>query len=444
LLKIATILLGLSIGVHPIELIVEEPVVSVRVLLDDREITVLDSPPWKFDCDLGRELRPYELSVIGFDREGKVVARDRVEINLPRRLTDELDDARLHLLRESGSEHPTAVRIDWNSLRNTEIREFEVSLNGVAIRTDSLSRIALPEYDADEIQLLEVRLGFGNENELRLERAFGGGILPDQVATALTGIPISLVDKKSEPNLTELDGHFTVGSRRLAVRTVEIGKAEIYIVLAPGTTPLPMGSGRLLPGPRGKRPANNPLLHKLVIPFPIDRGQGREGRSVLFPILDLQIPDNQVGLRIAGGRTGYGTQAPVAQLADAVAVAGRLASGSGNRRALVVFVGPDHEDESAHSINAVRGYLKELHVPLYVWSTKSGDTAWGPSRRVDTVTALNAGLRSMWKELSTQRIVWLNGVVPIHRVEIVGSDLFHSVSAERGPSKTKTRTKQKN
>jgi len=442
LLKIATILLGLLIGVHPIELIVEEPVVRVRVLLDDREIAVLDSPPWKFDCDLGPELRPYELSVVGFDTEGKVVDRDRVGINLPRRLDNDVDDAQIHLLSEPGSEYPTAVRIDWNSLQNTKVTEFEMSLNGVAIETGSLGWTPLPRYSAAEIQFLQVRLGFGNKNELRLERAFGGGIPPDQAAAALTGIPVSLANRKNEPDVADLEGHFTVGAVPARVRTIETGKAEIYILAAPRTTPLPWGPG-FLPDSLGKRPANNPLIHKLVVPFPIDRGLGREGKGILFPIFDLEVPNHQVALRIAGTHVEHVTQVPKAYVTDAIAVAGRLASGSGNRRAVVIFLGPEVKDESAHSIETVRRYLKEIHVPLYVWSTKFGDTEWGPARRVDTIVAMNGGLRNVWKELSAQRIVWLDGAVPIHRVEIGESDLFRSVSAQPQPRPKKKRSKKK-
>ncbi|MEO1366706.1 MAG: hypothetical protein AAFX50_05985, partial [Acidobacteriota bacterium] len=94
MIKILTLFLGLSVGIQPVELEVPDihipgsdvltKVASVEVLLDGATVQVIEGPPWSFDLDLGPELLPHRLTVIGRDGEGQELSRDHRWINLDR------------------------------------------------------------------------------------------------------------------------------------------------------------------------------------------------------------------------------------------------------------------------------------------------------------------------------------------------------------------------
>lgn len=56
-------------------------VASVAFLLDEREVAVADEPPFAARLDLGRTPRRQELTVIGYDPEGREVGRDTAVLN---------------------------------------------------------------------------------------------------------------------------------------------------------------------------------------------------------------------------------------------------------------------------------------------------------------------------------------------------------------------------
>lgn len=59
------------------------PVAAVEVLLDGRSTGRLDGPPWAGTLQLGPELLPHEIVAIALDRQGRELARNRLEINVP-------------------------------------------------------------------------------------------------------------------------------------------------------------------------------------------------------------------------------------------------------------------------------------------------------------------------------------------------------------------------
>lgn len=59
------------------------PVAAVEVLLDGRSLGRLDGPPWNGTLHLGPELLPHGLVVRALDRQGREIARERQEINVP-------------------------------------------------------------------------------------------------------------------------------------------------------------------------------------------------------------------------------------------------------------------------------------------------------------------------------------------------------------------------
>lgn len=83
ILGFATLLIGLTFGRHPVELMVSPPVAEVRLLLDEREVSVLHGPPWVAHVDFG-VAGPHRLVAVGCDQSGAELARSVQWVNLPR------------------------------------------------------------------------------------------------------------------------------------------------------------------------------------------------------------------------------------------------------------------------------------------------------------------------------------------------------------------------
>ncbi|MCG8461248.1 MAG: hypothetical protein MI919_33595, partial [Holophagales bacterium] len=106
MIEFLTLLIGLTVGTQAVELAVSEEVASVQLRLDGRSVAESDSPPWRFEVDLGGRLEPHELVAVAFDGDGVVLGRARQWVNLPRPPSE----ARLALL-ELVDGLPRAVRI---------------------------------------------------------------------------------------------------------------------------------------------------------------------------------------------------------------------------------------------------------------------------------------------------------------------------------------------
>jgi hypothetical protein len=97
------------------------------------------------------------------------------------------------------------------------------------------------------------------------------------------------------------------------------------------------------------------------------------------------------------------------RLGDAVgAAAVSAAAGNRPRAVLLVVAGPD--DESAMPVEWIRGYLRALRVPLFVWAkNKKMAAGWGNVEVLSTLGDLSSATRRLTKAVEKQRIVWLEG-----------------------------------
>jgi hypothetical protein len=147
-----------------------------------------------------------------------------------------------------------------------------------------------------------------------------------------------------------------------------------------------------------------------VWPIP-DRIDHAGGEVTLFPTTD---PDHATGRGLISVlRERYARRRGAEQeLAEAVAVAGFRAFGSGRPAAVVLVVGADPRDASDQSPAAVRAYLAALGVPLRVWSLAGEEAAgaWGPAVDVSSYRLLEEAVRALRRDLARQRLVWLSGV----------------------------------
>src|SRR5437867_2802675 len=176
-----TLFLGVVAGPHPVSLQVSGPIRTVRMTLGDLEVAVLRQPPWRATVQMGRELLPRELTAIGFDAEGKEIARATQILNLPRQ-TAEFDIA----LQYSG-EVPNGLMLSWRHLMGTSLRKALTTLDGKPLALDRRLHARLPKLDMEVPHVIGAELrfedGFVARRELVIE-----SVRSDSVGTQLTPI----------------------------------------------------------------------------------------------------------------------------------------------------------------------------------------------------------------------------------------------------------------
>ena len=92
------------------------------------------------------------------------------------------------------------------------------------------------------------------------------------------------------------------------------------------------------------------------------------------------------------------------RLADAVAVAGLEVAAQKRPRAVVLVLGPHVRDASEFKAAEVREYLRQVGVPLEVWSTTETPrtTAWGEQRDISNLPRLARAVNELRGELDRQ------------------------------------------
>lgn len=96
--------------------------------------------------------------------------------------------------------------------------------------------------------------------------------------------------------------------------------------------------------------------------------------------------------------------------ADAVAVAAFHLATHPGPRAVVLVRGDEARDESVFALPDVRQYLRELMVPLVVWSSREvAPAGWPQGRQVRSLGDLAAATRELACLLQEQTVIWLEG-----------------------------------
>ena len=77
MIEFATLFLSLVTGIHPVEVVVSDTVASVEIVLDGQTVGVIAEPPWRINCNFGRDPLPHELIAVARDTSDKTVATAR-------------------------------------------------------------------------------------------------------------------------------------------------------------------------------------------------------------------------------------------------------------------------------------------------------------------------------------------------------------------------------
>lgn len=414
MIEFLTLLLGLVAGPATVEVAVSEgaKVAAVELRLDGETVARRESPPWRFVVDFGEELVPHRLHAVALDPGGRELARTTQTVNVPRPPAE----ARLVLDRGTGG-MPRSAAVAWDVLWPAELEQVVVTLDGRVLPDAAPEGFDLPALDPSSLHVLTAELSFAGGLRATAEAVFGGAY-GDRVETELTGVPLRH-PRQEIPSARALAGRFRAGGRAPAVVAVERPGADVVLVR---DTSAQRHLQRLV----SEAEASYRRLHRRVprdlLPLggddrlrlvwtPLAAVAGDPRHPVLPPGLFGDVRGTwgrglDLGVLLVEGETG-----PVPErIADAVAVAGRMAA-SGNRpRAVVLVADPSTPDSSRHPPARVRRYLERLRVPLEVWSTTGEPLpGWGEVRPVDGWTKLQEAARQLRSLLRSQSVVWLEG-----------------------------------
>ena len=424
MIAFASLFLGLVVGLEPVELLVSDNVTAVEMRLDGVNVATLEREPWSHTFDFGSELRPHELMAIAYDSDRREVGRASQWINLPR------PPAEASVVLAGGDKgRGVTAHLSWESVVAAEPAKVDVFFDGRQLSVRDPRRIRLPTHDPEQLHFLRAELDFSRNVTTVLEMVFGGSYA-DRLNVQLTALPIALSRGTELPPATELSGDFLAGERKLEVVAAERGPAEIVLVRDEGVRKVLNRIGRTnektlrrharlgLKGAAAKSlrfKMSSPKDHQIRFLWPFSERQKQERLN--FEVL---IPSQTFTARDGGFYwllTEYSPPAEVVtdqRLTDAVAVAGLLAAGRNRRRAVVLVLGPDAEDVSSFRPQTVRHYLKQLRVPLFVWSPEEPSPqlseSWGSVVDISSLNKLEQAVKNLHRDLAQQRIVWIPGV----------------------------------
>ncbi len=427
MIAFATLLLGLITGVYPIEVTVGGAVTAVEITLDGAPAGRLEGPPWVARVDLGSDLRPRELTARGLDSEGNEVARVTQWLNLPR------PPAEVEIVLENGADGaPRTAVLTWQSVSGAKPVSIGLTLDGKPLVVDGQGHAPLPPSDLKVLHVLTAELWFPPGLLARQDVVFGGEY-GSRVSTELTAVPVRVHPGASLPPPERLKGWFASGGQPLPVAAVEDGPGKVILVRLPSGTEI---LDKLIPGRRQSAAPSlryetrftrqdriRSLRHEMRLGkddrlrfLSLSSNHYRTSRvpAELFDMTrEIDYEEGGLFWHLTNNRV-LGDAEKKRRIADAVAVAGLQAAAENHRRAVVLVLGGDEdEDSSRYDPDAVRSYLESIHVPLFVWSLYGPNTAgaqrWGGAEDISTVNKLSAAVARLRAELEAQRIVWLDG-----------------------------------
>jgi hypothetical protein len=418
----ATLILWLITGPLPVEVAVAGDAAEVEVLLDGEPVGVDRAPPWTVDVDFGPVLRPHVLVAVARDADGRELGRARQLVNLPRPAA-EVDV----LLERDADGAPTSAVVITENVASEEAYTLHATLDGRLVPVDDRGRIIFGALDPERPHVLSIEAEFVDGSVARHDLGFGGS-WGSEVRTELTAVAVT-TDRRRPPSVDDIAASLRSDGEPVRVVAVEQPGHRLFAVRDQGAWPALVRHGvrvdNRLPRPARRRPVamselvpedpDDDAVH-LLTPFPEVSGSSR--RLVeLFPTSNALITTPVRRLDWLLTHLAANPSGGVQRLADAVAVAGVRAAGSSAPRAVLVVLTGRPQDDSAADPAAVRRFVADLNVPLYVWAI-DGEVgpAWGAAIDVSRFSDLRAAVRDLERELDRQWLVWLEGEHLPHRL----------------------------
>ncbi len=412
-----TLLVGLIMGTHDVQLAVSGPVARVEIRLDDTVLAEVAGAPWHARIDLGRRIRPARLEAVGFDATGREIDRDVQWINLPEsraeaEIVPDVSDVGI----------VEGVRLTWESPEFNKPKQIRVSLDGESLAVRPPYRIDLTTVTLDELHVLDAEFEFSADVCLKRQFVFGKGF-SGATSSGLTALPVRLDDLDELPAPDLLSDWFSADDEQpVRVAAVERDAARLVIVRDPGAEPmlrdLVAERKRYAKSQRrGGTARSLDLLDqdvdlRVLVPEPVSV-EGRERSTILFPYSKKGIAGDQGLLKAAVAPKNENMLGMGLMLPDGVAMAGLHAAEGNPRRAVLLLLGPEREDITRLDPGDVRSFLADLRVPLVVWDLSGPrgvpSSAWPVDAVIEDFDDLSRATRRLRYQLDEQRIVWVGG-----------------------------------
>ena len=169
MITFAFLFLGLVLGVHEVELLVEGEVAEIRLELDGEVVAEISVEPWRTEIDFGPALSPHKLEAVALDVDGEEIDRVRQLINLPRQRAE----AAL-LLEGPDPENPTSARLVWKHVEFQTAEKTTFLFDGEELPLSGPDQVLLPEFDAESLHSIEASIRFPDGVHYQAELNFGG------------------------------------------------------------------------------------------------------------------------------------------------------------------------------------------------------------------------------------------------------------------------------
>jgi hypothetical protein len=410
---------GLITGRYPVEVSVGGPVAAVEILVDGKSAGILQRPPWKLEADFGSGLLPHEVTARALDAEGSVLGEAREWVNLPHALVK----ADIFLEGAADGSPSKTARVTWTNLRGQPPRQVTLTFDGLPVPLDGNGRATLPPHDLKSIHVLTADIDFSPRYSVRRDLAYGGEY-GSEVSTVLTGVPVRARQGEVPPPgklagwLAVTGGGGEGGGEPLSVVAVEEGPATLYVVRSPSVTETARlarkGKGSLLSLKLGS-------ADRVRFMFPF--AQRFEAGKALADLFEVSPPFDtrqtslpQLVQRVVRAETasdGAVTRS-ARRIADAVASAGLEAVKENRRRAVLLVLNGNEEDDSGYDPATVQRFLAALRVPLFVWYLQkpapgSSAAAWKGAVDATFIANVVDSVVQIREELRSQRIVLVDG-----------------------------------
>ena len=402
-----SLFLWLVTGVQQVEVAVEGPVAAVEIYLDGRVIGVATAPAWRIDCDFGAALRPHEMVAVARSAHGTELGRAQQVVNLPR------PEAEVEVVLERGPDGlPEFARVVTQSRQLLNPDKIMVTFDGLVLPGDN-ERYPLPDFDPEQVHMLSAEALFPGGVSARSDLSFGGPF-SGHVVTELTAVAVE-VDGKRRPTVGDFEG--ALRARGVVVEGTAVEKLGGRVSLVRDHAAWPrmreIGIRMAKMAPRGRsiqwrtieKPTPELDRFALVVPNP-----ERKQALAIFPVHGPFRLGRYSLPWMASQRTSKMATIEGQQLATAVAVAGVRAARGSCPRAVILLLSENPDDASRYRPNDVKGFLRSLQVPLFVWSSSgAAKTAWGPAEDVSSQQMLKKASERLMKKLLRQSIVWVEG-----------------------------------
>ncbi len=431
MIEFVTLLLGLVIGPHAVEVAVGPEAHAVRWVLDGETVAARSEPPWRVTINFGAELRPRRLTALAYDGDGVLLGQTEQLINYIRSNHEVAVVLELGAADDGSKKKvPRRGRVIAKGVLGHQPKAYLLRFDGQELTVDS-GRFELPPYDTERPHAIEAEVTFSDEVVARAETTFGGG-MGEEVTSALSAVAVT--SRKGKPWTSEqVKGWVRRDGKPLPVFQTRADEGQVVVVRDES---LSMAVLRNLPLPAGaqRRSQGHREYHlSAVSPVPIGEPANtfRESavgtvKSNMGLLVSLVLPAESYGFQpVVGGRP---------DIWGALAIAGRAAASSNMPRVVILLLG-EETPETSLPPEIILQYLESIQVPVLIWAAnrkplkdlnlhKHPNVFFGPTGLGSVVDRA-----SIW--LDSQTIIWIEGEHLPTEVELVADHKKAAFAGQR-------------